>query len=385
MDQRHIVTEGIPRETGPGLPNPARSEQVAERLLRHLRDTYGTPELRYMERPHPIAIGVETWIYGLELARAPEELTGPLVVRIFPARVDAVQARFEYVIHNAIADLGYPAPRAPLVCPDPSVLGGPFLLMQRVSGRMMMDSLFAGGNVILRAPLLIHEALTLLPRTLADWQARLHDLDPAPVRAALDLAGIPPRLYTVDGWLDGIQEQIDRQHVDGFRATLEWLRAERPPDPIRPVLCHCDFLPPNIMMHRGRITGVIDWSHLTIADPAWDVANTRLRLAMNPFDGPGWIDRLGALLRPPLTRAYEKRYATHHTVDPAALHYYEVLLGMWLLLHVAEHRLGVTTQTEDGRGANPWLNDPRAVDALVQYCRRISGQPLTLPSGGGPA
>jgi aminoglycoside phosphotransferase (APT) family kinase protein len=360
-------------------PAGRHADGVATALLEHLREAWRSPTLRYSAPPSPIAIGVETWIFGLELENAPRELTGPLVLRLFPADADPEQARFEQVVQNAVAGLGYPAPRVPHLCADPATLGGSFLIMERIPGRMMLDSLFDGTNPLLHAPRLIVEALSRMPRMLVDEQLRLHSLDAALLLRALEVAGTPPRMYRVDGWLRSLHERIDAAGLEGLRSALAWLRRQRPAEPEHLVICHCDFLPPNLMVRDRRLAGVLDWSHATLADPAWDVANTRLRLAMNPFEHPPGLGPVIALVRRRVSGVYLDTYRSRRRVDLANVAYYEVLVALWMLAAVGEHRLSGAAEAGDGRGANPWLA-PGAAKPLLDLCRSVAGLELSLPS-----
>ena len=125
---------------------------LADALLPWLQRELAAPALSFHPAPEPIAIGVETWVYGLGLEGAPDSLASPLVLRLFPERTSPLQARFEATVQNHLADAGYPAPRVPLVCEDAAVLGGPFVLIERVEGRMQLDALIEGRNVLRNAP-----------------------------------------------------------------------------------------------------------------------------------------------------------------------------------------------------------------------------------------
>jgi aminoglycoside phosphotransferase (APT) family kinase protein len=361
------------------LAAPGRDAgRVASALLAHLREAWRAPDLSYARPPTPIAVGVETWVFGLELERAPRELAGPLVLRLFPPDADPERARFEQIVQNGVSSLGYPAPRVPHVCTDAAPLGGPFLIMERIPGRMMLDSLFEGARVLLHAPRLIAEALSRIPRTLAEAQLRLHALDADPLRRSLEAAGTPRHRYGVNGWLEDLCERIDAAGLDGLRPGLAWLRAQRPPEPEKPVICHCDFLPPNLMVEDGRLAGVVDWSHTTLADPALDVANTRLRLALNPFDIPRGLGPVASLVRRRVTRLYLDAYRSGRSVDATSVACYEVLVALSLLVPVGEHRRTGRAEMAEGRGANPWLA-PGATKPLLVLCRAVTGLELALP------
>ena len=70
--------------------------------------------------------------------------------------------------------------------------------------------------------------------------------------------------------------------VDTTAAAAAWQRDLRTPvwdGP--PVWVHGDLAPGNLLTHRGRLTGVIDWGGLGVGDPAID-----LLPAWNLFEGP---------------------------------------------------------------------------------------------------
>ena len=360
--------------------SPLRNaEQLAPALLAHLRNALDLQDLSYATPPEPIAMGVETWVFGLELGGAPPELDGPLVLRLFPAESDPLQARFEQVVQNVLSEMDQPVPRVGHLCSDLAVLGGTFLIMERMPGRMMLDSLLDGSNVLLNAPRLIAESLTRVPQRLAEAQLRVQALDPVPLERALESAGIPSRMYTVGGWLEDAERRVDDAGLEGLRPGLTWLREQRPPQPERPVICHCDFLPPNLLVEDGELAGIVDWSHTTLADPAWDFANTRLRMAINPVDVPRLLAPIVPLLRRRMTRVYEDTYRTGRDLDPVCVAHYEVLLSIWMLVTVGEHRVSPRPEVSDGRSPNLWLR--RGADTpLLDLCREITGLELSLPS-----
>jgi aminoglycoside phosphotransferase (APT) family kinase protein len=351
---------------------------ISEPLLRYLRDVSSSPSLAFSVEPTSIALGAETWVFGFELREAPPDLTGPLVLRLFPEDADPEQARFESVVQNTMADLGYPAPRTPLVCTDPAVLGGTFLVMERIGGKMMFDALF-GGNVFLHAPKLIVEALSRMPRALARHQLALHALDARPLKRALEKAALPERLYTVEGWIEDLRQRTERADLGGLRVGIDWLTRNRPPDPKEPTVCHCDFLAPNLIVDGERLVGVIDWSHLTLAHPEWDVANTRLRMKINPLEVPRLLQAIASLMRGRTTRVYEQAYEEERRVDRDLLAYYEVLLSHSFLVTIGEHRKDpASTGSTEGRSPNQWLIPGNEIP-LVRHCSALAGLDLKLP------
>ena len=150
----------------------ARAEALARGLVAHLRVRLAAPALDLAEPPAVLRGGFDTEIYALRLRDAPTDFARPLVLRVLQPHHDLARALREQATQNAVADAGYPAPRVLLAAADPAALGAPFLLMERVPGRPLLEARAIGMGAV-----------------LADLQLRLHALDPAPLAGALGAAG----------------------------------------------------------------------------------------------------------------------------------------------------------------------------------------------------
>jgi aminoglycoside phosphotransferase (APT) family kinase protein len=105
--------------------------------------------------------------------------------------------------------------------------------------------------------------------SLGGFLAALHT--PAPPDApANPFRGVPlaDRTDTVMRNLSAVADQVDRAAVR--RAWAAALAAPRWTGP--PVWVHGDLHPANILVHRGRISGVLDFGDLTAGDPAADLS-----------------------------------------------------------------------------------------------------------------
>src|SRR5262245_12141104 len=111
---------------------------LADRFLDHLRAKLSAPALRYAEPPAAMRGGHDTRIFSLRLHGGPGGWAGPLVLRVLPREHDPRRALREAAAQNAVADLGYPAPRVLEASADVATLGGAFLVMERASGRSML-------------------------------------------------------------------------------------------------------------------------------------------------------------------------------------------------------------------------------------------------------
>lgn len=358
--------------------------EVASGLLAHLRSALQEPDLAYPEPPLRVTGGFDTMIYSFRLEEAPQEFSGPLILRLFREHDDPRRALWENAVHTAVTGLGYPAPRVLLLCADKEVLGGAFLIMERLPGRMMLEDVFEPSRLLFRLP----RILTEVPRILVETQTRLHALDPEPLLRAVDAAGLPAsgvgpagisrRLATVDGQLEQMWLRIERSSLHGLRPGLQWVLEHRPPEPEQRVICHGDFHPLNVLMERETVSGVVDWSLVTVADPAFDVANTKLLLEIAPLELPLVLDWLANVLRPILARRYYDAYRRQRPVDSEAIRYYEALRCTFELVWVAERRLADAGVIEPRSGPNPW-GAPRPTNRLIAHFRKISGITLTLP------
>ena len=103
--------------------------ELSRPLLDHLRVALSAPGLCYAEPPTPITGGYDTQIFGFRLAGAAAPLSIPLILRVLAPHHPPARALCERAIQNAVADLGYPAPRVLIASVDAAILGGPFLVM----------------------------------------------------------------------------------------------------------------------------------------------------------------------------------------------------------------------------------------------------------------
>ena len=360
--------------------------EVASRLLSLLRIELRKPDLAYAELPTRVTGGFDTMIYAFRLRGAAEEWSGPLILRVFRQHNDPVQARQESAVQATLAQLGYPAPGVLLTCEDTDAFGGAFIVMERLTGRMMLADVFKPSRLYFLLPRILIE----VPRILAETQARLHALDPEPLLRAFDgidlpadgagPRGISGRMSSVEGQLEHMQRRIDAAGLDGLKPGLKWLREHRPPEPEQRVICHGDFHPLNILMKGGAVTGVVDWAMTTVADPAFDVGNTRLLLEMAPLEFPLAVEWIASVARPLLARRYYDAYRRHRGVDPNAVRYYEAMRCPTELVVVGERRLADAGLIEPRSGPNLWgASRPR--NRLMSRFREITGIALTLPAG----
>jgi aminoglycoside phosphotransferase (APT) family kinase protein len=299
-------------------------EDLGPRLLGHLRRQLGCPRADFAEPLAPLAGGFDTAIYAFRLDGAPPALAGPLVLRVLARHRDPLRALRERATQNAVADMGFPAPRAPLASADPEILGGAFLVMERCPGRPLLSARRAG-----------------IADRLAETHLRLHALEPHAFLAALDreVPGSAP-LVTLDGHLGHLAARI-RRGLDGLAPAMRWLRDHRPPPGGPLAICHGDFHPQNLLSDGRAITAVLDWPNVLVADPVYDVAATRVILGLTPLEVLP-MSRLSRLVlaaaRRVLLARYLRGYRRRRPLDASRFAYGEALACMRGLVRTAESR-----------------------------------------------
>lgn len=215
----------------------------------------------------------------------------------------------------------YPKAPKPLVyCDDPSVIGAPFYVMERIRGRILRRS--PPKDVDFSPPV-----ARRLSESLIDELATLHAID---WRAAgLGALGKPEGYVErqVTGWTKRWHD-AKTDEVPDIERVAAWL-AQHLPAESGAVLVHNDFKYDNVVLDPDditRIVGVLDWEMSTIGDPLVDLGVTLgywvedgddprlLALPFGPTNAPGSLSR----------RELAARYAEKTGRDTSNVLYYFV-------------------------------------------------------------
>jgi aminoglycoside phosphotransferase (APT) family kinase protein len=238
--------------------------------------------------------------------------------------------------------------------------------MERLPGRVLPEERMIG-----------------MAAVLVEQQRRLHALDAEPVLHALDVETPGGRAaVTFDGYLADLSRRTLAPALSELRPVSRWLVEHRPAEDARPVICHGDFHPLNILVEAGRVTGVLDWPNALVADGAYDGARRAPR-------GRSWRVRRSKLARMPaatrwlvraargmLVRRYVAGYRAGAGLDARKLSYYEVAACMRALVRVAETR--ARPIVDDAVRAR--LETSAFTTALLARVSRLTGLTPTLPA-----
>jgi aminoglycoside phosphotransferase (APT) family kinase protein len=238
----------------------------------------------------------------------------------------AREHRFLVALHGTAV----PVPRPIGCCEDPTVLGVPFLVAERVAGRALHDS-------VPTALLQHRRERDALAEGVIDTLADLHEVD---WRSLGFFAGTTPYLVRqVNRWRDQLERMPTAARLGGLAELTPWV-VEKMPASADTSIVHGDYGLHNLLVGDGphpRVAAVLDWELATIGDPVADVVNflkswgpSPLTAAPNPANDA--LTDLGAPSAADLLARYERRTGRH--VEHR--HWYEVFT-LWKSVGILEN------------------------------------------------
>jgi aminoglycoside phosphotransferase (APT) family kinase protein len=345
--------------------------EIATRLLHHLARAFDSPDAAYLAGPARIQGGFDTTIFGFALDRVSPPLQGPLILRLSRADADPARVKLETIVQNALAEMGYPAPRVMVTESDPDILGGPFMVMQRMPGKPLGHAIegFGAGRSFSERVRLLFSLPSILGGIIDQWvemQIRLHQLPAEPLLQAVTAAGIDTRVVTFDGQLTRLRTIVERCALTGVEPALAWLERHRPPQ-AKAAICHGDFHPINILADNGKPSGVIDWPNVVIAEPAMDVGSAIANITTVPIAVP-WPMRVAVTVA---LRRYQRAYHARRPLDDQAVRYYQVFRAVAQLVPVGAARAA-------GRAGSGAFHSAMGAGNLIALIRKLSGVSVWL-------
>jgi aminoglycoside phosphotransferase (APT) family kinase protein len=203
-----------------------------------------------------------------------------LVARVQPAG-EAVFPRYDLAAEARVLDAvaehsAVPVPAVIAYEPDPDVLGAPFVVLERIDGRVPSDDppFTAAGWVL---ELSNAQRATLHDNALRAL-AQIHgiDVDRADLHwlAERERADGEPGLERqLAMWRDVYEWAADGEENPTVEGAFAWIADNAPEDPEPLVLNWGDARPGNILFAEDdqRVTGVLDWEMVTLASPEMDL------------------------------------------------------------------------------------------------------------------
>jgi aminoglycoside phosphotransferase (APT) family kinase protein len=209
--------------------------------------------------------------------------TTPILIRFFHSQRALEAARMEAQALRDLGRSGFPVPELFALVEDAALVGAPFLVVERLPGAPLTGVALAEPA---RIPFWLEQAANLMLRLHSVQWAEGFDWLQPPL-AALDFADRQVKWWGRKASAEGLAEA-----GRGFA----WLRANmyRARTAEALVLVHRDLHADNLLAFEDRLSGVLDWAELTIADPAVDLAWSRLLISTHAHGSPAYGDLLVA-------------------------------------------------------------------------------------------
>lgn len=174
----------------------------------------------------------------------------------------------EYTVLSELYRYYPAAPRAYHFTDDASIIGAPFILMERKRGVVVRKQLPASFQGLVDGEKRVATAMIKA-------QANLHQLDVA----AIGLTHLGKPAGFLERQLKGAAKRWEIAKTDDgplMRQTLDLL-AQNIPTPQKVALIHSDIKPDNCQFQPEKpdeVTALFDWDMATLGDPLLDFANT---------------------------------------------------------------------------------------------------------------
>lgn len=293
-------------------------EQLARYLADHMPGAHDLKVSHLLRVPG--GASRETWMFKAAWQDSDGRQSRQLILRMDPsAALMDTSRRLEFDVLAALAESPVPVPRVLWLEEDPGVLGGVFILMERIQDADTGPAAFQEPRWDAARPLLGPRMYEVL--------ADIHAVDWRPCVPALGA----PALNEATCW----QAELDRwdRVLDAHgsspqpvaRAAIRWLRRNPPPPAQRLVLVHGDYRVGNILFGvDGTVRGVLDWETVHPGDPTEDLAWSFLPAWEWTGDGT----KGGIIAEEDAIAVYER--ASSVTIDQGALHWWSILCGVKL-------------------------------------------------------
>jgi aminoglycoside phosphotransferase (APT) family kinase protein len=273
--------------------------------------------------------GVSARVTALEIER-PDGLNRRLVVRQHGAtdlQRNPNIAGDEFNLLQILQSAGVPAPVPCYFDQSCHIFPAPFVVVEYIEGHTEFS------------PVSRDDFL----RAVAAYLAQFHSTD----WSRFDLSFLPDQVTLYNEKLRGHPTKLDDSLKEGrIRDMLEpaWPFPHRNPSG----LLHGDYWPGNILWHKGRLAGIIDWEDAHVGDPLADLAISRLEIL--------WAFDMDAM------RTFTRHYESLLKLDFSSLPYWDLCAALRPAFQIATW--ASTPAREEAMRMKHHLFVAQAVEAL---------------------
>lgn len=236
--------------------------EVSEKLAEYYRRVYSDKSGLTVSGAEEISRGWETELYSfkVEYDEGHRRIREERVVRIYPGRGAAQKAEKEYVVMSKLREVGYPVPEVFHIDVEGEVLGRPFIVMERIVGRSLMEDFMGGSKEGLEGALALMIGLFV----------KLHRIE---VKRVFPKTNMRDAAGYIDSRLGWAMIEMEENGVQWIHPVIQWLEERKAGvAPERLVIVHRDFHPMNIMLREDGSPAVIDWGAAGVGDYRDDLA-----------------------------------------------------------------------------------------------------------------
>ncbi len=161
------------------------------------------------------------------------------------------------------------APRPFLFCPDESIIGHAFCILESRPGRVIRQAIPL--DLDLTAPVMQRLSIRFV-----EVMAQLHQLDPLSLGFEDADRQSSQHSFLLNQWIRRY-EQAQSREIDVMNLAGQWLRKHVPPDPEQPRLLHLGFKFDHLQVDAedpSRIVCVFDWERAALGHPLIDLGTT---------------------------------------------------------------------------------------------------------------
>jgi aminoglycoside phosphotransferase (APT) family kinase protein len=242
-----------------------------------------------LEKPAISGYGHVHYFFDLSWREDGRQKTERLVLREEPGGVQLhpdYDIRAQFHTMKCLENSNVPVPRAYWIEEDKSVMGGAFLVMERVDGKILNPQFVA-----VEPSGLLHESTPeergKMWRQAVETLARIHTLDWK--RLGLSFLGVPKGgTDAIDRqlvYLKTLQKAAGTEREPLVNAVLDWLDKNKF-EPKHISLCWGDARLGNMLYSNGKIAAVLDWDMVHLGAPEADLAGFLLIEPQSQLAGP---------------------------------------------------------------------------------------------------
>lgn len=272
----------------------------------------------------------------------------------------------EFRVIEALSGTDVPVPKAILYHDDPGLLGTPFYLMERLSGRVFHDSSLPGLSAPERRGIYLGMARAL---------AKLHTVRPDDI--GLGDFGRPGNYFErqISRWTKQYRESPG-DPIAALDALVDWLPANLPKDDGQVSIAHGDFRLGNMLFHptRPEVIGILDWELSTLGHPLADLGFCCMPWHTSPDEYGGILGLDRQALGIPSQSEFADHYFAHARPTAALLPFHVV----FALFRFAVIFVGIADRARVGNaaGAN--------AENVAPLAGRFAARALEIIDGSHP-